>query len=353
MRILWVIHLYPPKHNCGAEYVAHTINKFMLSRGHQVRVFHMQSENNYTFEGVDVFGGKFTDGIDPYSWGDVICTHLDFTQHAINMGHFVRRPVFNFVHNSSPYSSILRAQDKQFIVYNSEWISKALNYNNDSIVLYPPCPIENYRIPNKSISSEYITLINVNEDKGGYIFYRLAKALPNRKFLAINGSYDNGGLMPDILKLLSSCKNVKVENHTPDVKSIYARTKILLMPSRMETWGRTATEAMINGIPIICTATEGLKENCGDAGIYIPDRGPKILTDDGRISKHDGYEYDISPIVDEINKLDNPNNYNIASMHCVYRSEFLNDECIRQLNNLENFFHYGSANYKYNGNTYR
>jgi glycosyltransferase involved in cell wall biosynthesis len=40
------------------------------------------------------------------------------------------------------------------------------------------------------------------------------------------------------------------------------------MPSTYESWGRTATEAMANGIPVICTETGGLAENCGNAGIY-------------------------------------------------------------------------------------
>ena len=40
------------------------------------------------------------------------------------------------------------------------------------------------------------------------------------------------------------------------------------MPSMYESWGRTATEAMCSGIPIICTETGGLVENCGTAGIY-------------------------------------------------------------------------------------
>ena len=41
------------------------------------------------------------------------------------------------------------------------------------------------------------------------------------------------------------------------------------MPSKYESWGRTATEAMCSGIPVICTETGGLAENCGKAGIYV------------------------------------------------------------------------------------
>jgi glycosyltransferase involved in cell wall biosynthesis len=41
------------------------------------------------------------------------------------------------------------------------------------------------------------------------------------------------------------------------------------MPSLYESWGRTATEAMCSGIPVICTETGGLAENCGKAGVYV------------------------------------------------------------------------------------
>ena len=41
------------------------------------------------------------------------------------------------------------------------------------------------------------------------------------------------------------------------------------MPSTYESWGRTATEAMCSGIPVICTETGGLTENCGTAGVYV------------------------------------------------------------------------------------
>jgi hypothetical protein len=40
------------------------------------------------------------------------------------------------------------------------------------------------------------------------------------------------------------------------------------MPSHYESWGMVASEAMASGIPVICSDTPGLRENCGDAAIY-------------------------------------------------------------------------------------
>lgn len=347
MRILWVIHLYPPIHNCGAEYVVHNVNKYLQSKGHEVRVLNMQSDDCYIFEGVEVLGGKHCEGIDPYFWGDVICTHLEYSQHAINMGHFTKRPVLNFVHNSCPYESIINALDKQYIVYNSNWIADELHYETASITLYPPCPFEKYKIPGFTPSNEgAITLINFNENKGGYLLYRLAKELPHKKFIGVIGSYDHGGLMDDIENLLRSCFNVTVVDHTPNVNEIYRQTGILLMLSREESWGRTATEAMINGIPVIACPTPGLKENLAYAGLFVPERGKKEYDTNGNIKSHDGFTYNLQPVIDIINDLDDPKKYAIRSHISIRRAEVLNDAMITQFNELENFINYAATDFK-------
>ena len=52
-----------------------------------------------------------------------------------------------------------------------------------------------------------------------------------------------------------------------DVKVIFKQIGILVMPSKNETWGRTAVEAMASGIPVIHSEAGGLVECVGGAGI--------------------------------------------------------------------------------------
>jgi glycosyltransferase involved in cell wall biosynthesis len=80
-------------------------------------------------------------------------------------------------------------------------------------------------------------------------------------------------------------------------------TRILVMPSKYESWGMTATEAMCYGIPVISTETLGLKENCGLAGIYIKNRD------------------DIKEWVNAIIKLDEEKNYKSASRKARNRAK--------------------------------
>lgn len=347
MRILWAIHLYPPIHNCGAEYVAHNINKYLISKGHEVRVYNLQSnEPFYTFDGVEVYGVKDkVNNIDVFKWADVILTHLDFTRYTINLASILKRPVVHFVHNSFKYEEIENADKKQYVVYNSDWVAKELAYRHKSMVLYPPCPVDEYFVKGYPGDREYITLINTNENKGGYILAKLAEKMPERKFLAVTGSYDDGGLQPAILEVLRRLPNVKVIPHSPDAKSIYRQTRILLVPSRYESWGRVATEAMVNGIPVIACPTKGLLENCKKGAIFVNARGPKSTDVYGDIIAHDGDNYDTSLIKYFIKALDRDSEYNAYSEAGLKRADELQQDYLKQIQELENFLHYAKQDY--------
>jgi glycosyltransferase involved in cell wall biosynthesis len=84
--------------------------------------------------------------------------------------------------------------------------------------------------------------------------------MPDKQFLAIQGGYGQ--------QIYKELPNVEYMANQSDIRFAYRKTRILLMPSHYESWGRTATEAMASGIPVICTDLPGLRENCGDAGTY-------------------------------------------------------------------------------------
>lgn len=327
MNFLWNIHLYPPGHNCGSEYYAHNINKYLVSRGHNVRVVLQQAIMHnvrvpYTIDGVDVFGPNGS--TDQFLWADCLMTHLDFTHSTIGIGVALNKPVVNVIHNSHPYQCIQNAQRNNFCIYNSRWIQEKLNYQWPSMVFIPPIDYRYFDLGNDPRETEYITLINLDENKGGFILRRLAEAMPNKKFLAVKGSYSEPHYFGQATNFPP---NVKVISNTPNILDVYAQTRILLMLSRYESWGMTATEAMSNGIPVICTPTEGLKENCADAGIYIPAREEPDRDANRIILKDDRDTYDISYIVKQIKKLDNDKKYyKVISDRCRKRSRKLDPQ---------------------------
>lgn len=312
MRILASIHLYPPKHNCGSEYMLHNIFKFLISKGHECRVILHQSDMHniacpYNYEGVEVFGA--TGDLDAYRWADVILTHLDYTQFSIIMAKQVNKPLVHLVHNDIEYSSIKNSFARTFIVYNSKWIADKLSYRFPSMVFPPPCDVDYYNTGEQQ--RDAITLISLNKNKGAEMFYSIAASMPDKHFIGVVGSYDD--------QIVLEMPNVEIVKNTPDILSVYRRTRILLMPSAYESWGRTATEAMCSGIPVICTPTPGLKENCGEAAIYI---GKELYnTNSGEAQTDRGT---VKEWVKAIRDLDNPEYYKKISLFCTARANELN-----------------------------
>jgi glycosyltransferase involved in cell wall biosynthesis len=155
-----------------------------------------------------------------------------------------------------------------------------------------------------------ITLINMNENKGGKLFWQLARLLPNHKFIGVKGAY---GKQVEHEKKLP---NVTILNNTPDIQEVYKETKIVLMPSSYESWGRVAIEAGCSGIPTIASPTPGLKESLDYAGVFAD-------------------VDDVADWVEAINMLDNSENYKKYSNLSKKRSDEVTKEFYLQMEDLE------------------
>lgn len=323
MNVLASVHLYPPVHNCGSEYVLHGIFKYLISKGHHCRVILHQSEMHqipcpYIHEGVEVFGA--TGELDAYRWSNCLITHLDFSQYTTIIAKTVDKPLVHLIHNDISYNCIRNAFKKNYVIYNSNWIKKSLNYSLPSMVLHPPCDVNYYDTGEQD--RDAITLISLNKNKGGEIFYQVAEAMPDKKFIGVVGSYDE--------QIIKDLPNVEIVPNSPDILSTYKRTRILLMPSAYESWGRTATEAMCSGIPVICTPTPGLLENCGEAGIFVGK--PLINPPPGEPCVDRGT---VQEWVKAIRSLDNPDTYRKYSVLSKSRAGELDP--LKELEELEQF----------------
>jgi hypothetical protein len=119
-----------------------------------------------------------------------------------------------------------------------------------------------------------ITLINANVNKGVQQFLALARAMPDRPFLGVRPYYGETAVPP-------SPANVEWIPFQSDIRTVLARTRILLVPSYYESFGRVAVEAMVNGIPVLYSepiqavsasggSTDGLDEWIRPTGIALP-----------------------------------------------------------------------------------
>lgn len=171
---------------------------------------------------------------------------------------FVQKPFFDYFMklNKKAFAST------KYIYVNSKYLSKLTEkyYNKKVGIINTFVNFNDYKV--KKNTKEYITYIGSSYAKGVEIFIEIAKSLPNKKFL-VAGSYHHK---------IKNLPNVKYQGWVNDMREIYSKTRVLLIPSLWpEPFPRVALEAMINGIPCISTGQGGLKEAIGDAGIIIDD----------------------------------------------------------------------------------
>lgn len=262
MKIVAYVHLYQPRHNAGAEAMLHEILLELVNDyGHEAVVICMNPL------GEEYQGIKLVDVNDPsvsqvFEWSDVIFTHLDFTKRASRWSNRLKKPLVHLIHNDRQATFHgLTVDNAQLLVSNSQWIHDSLPkaLKERSVIVYPPTNPERYKV---KPTGDAITLLNMNEAKGGKVFWELARIMSDRKFIGVRGAYGEQIDYPEELP------NVTIYKNDPDVKKIYEQSRIVIMPSAYESWGRVAIEAASSGIPVIANATPGLKESLGDAGVF-------------------------------------------------------------------------------------
>ena len=335
MRILYVVHLYCPSHMAGGETYLQNMAKFFLSKGHHVRVLLMDAahygiDELYTYEGVEVFPApKQGDNTLLFNWSDIIFTHLQYAAWTFNVANIMRKPAVFVSHNTWPYD-IVKQFTHHAVIYNSHAMKGILKYENPSFVLHPP--IDRLKYDFEGPTGQYITLVNMNANKGGKLFTALARALPEYEFLGIGGGYDT--------QQKQNVPNLTFWDNSPDMEKVYRSTRILLVPSKYESWGMCATEAMCNGIPIIYHPTFGLCENVGSAGIQIPDQNEDF--EDTEVLKggeHGGLDpkANLQVWIKAIKSLDDPKKYKKYSTLSRQRAKELDPA--KDLEQLEQFIH--------------
>lgn len=125
---------------------------------------------------------------------------------------------------------------------------------------------------------ERLLFINPKPEKGGMWVARLALWLEQHRPDIVLEVVESRGQWADTVRAMThalgkprdSLRNVVVTPNTNDMRPIYARAKVVLAPSLWwESAGRVLAEAMLNGIPAICTNRGGMPEMVGDAGILL------------------------------------------------------------------------------------
>lgn len=128
---------------------------------------------------------------------------------------------------------------------------------------------DDYRAERRS--PHFVTLINPRPVKGYDIFLELAPLLPDVPFLVVE-AWPLGTEREKVENQLAEMGNVTFVRQLPDPLEVYAKTRILLVPSVVEEGGpRVVREAQLNGIPVLGSPRGGVPEMVGAGGIIIQD----------------------------------------------------------------------------------
>lgn len=260
-----------------------------MQRGHEVNAFAWQRrERQYVVDGVTVDTGLRGNSYSKVlaADADVIVSHCGDGGDGARLAATVGKPSVRMAHGGGPH----HAMGADLVVYNSESLREASDWDGPSIVVHPHVdPVDYATTP-----GDAITLVNLSAVKGGDLFDRVTRSLPGRQFLGVRGGYG--------AQIIPRHRNVDVIAPMQNMRDdVYARTRILMMPSMYETWGMVGVEAMASGIPVIAHPTPGLRESLGDAGIFV--------------DRNDVYGW-----IDAIARLDDPNEYKAASERSLKRS---------------------------------
>jgi glycosyltransferase involved in cell wall biosynthesis len=126
----------------------------------------------------------------------------------------------------------------------------------------------------KEKKRKYITLVNHHPIKGIQIFNEIAKKMPKHNFLVVE-------TWPDVPDYVPPSSNIHFSKFIDDVKTLYAKTKIIIMPSLYEEGpSRLMIEGMLNHIPVIAHDIGSLSEVGKDFAIFI--KPPQIKSSDMR-----------------------------------------------------------------------
>lgn len=301
-RVAALIHFFPPWRNAGSESVAHALLKAAVDAGHEVTVWVTHKDSETTWRGtepeVELDGirvvrvrNQIIAGPQISKWKPaVVLTHHQHATTAIKLARQIRARSAFAIHNNFDINRRPMRANPDLTIFNSVWVQESLiekfGKPKESMTFHPPVMAERHLVDS---TGDAITLVNLNSHKGSTTFYELAAAEPNRQFIGVVGGHG-------VQIVRRNLKNVTIVEHSDDMRPVWAKTRVLLMPSVQESYGLVAVEAGLNGIPTIAHPTDGLLENLGPGGLFadrdsVAEWSHLLRTLDGQFEYGEASEY--------------------------------------------------------------
>jgi glycosyltransferase involved in cell wall biosynthesis len=120
-----------------------------------------------------------------------------------------------------------------------------------------------------------VLFVNTVPRKGVETAFALAEARPDIGFDFVRSWILKEEQIKQLEQRARAAGNIMIHPPVQDMRPLYARARLVLVPSRCEeAWGRVATEAHVNGIPVLGSDRGGLPQAIGPGGIVVPADAP-------------------------------------------------------------------------------
>ena len=138
----------------------------------------------------------------------------------------------------------------------------------------PPIYKSNRYVADRS-SADSVLYVNPDRRKGFDTVLAVAAACPDIPFIIVEAWWSSKANRKQLRLEIAGLSNVTLQPSIADMKSLYSKTRVLLVPSIWEeAWGRVASEAQMSGIPVLASRMGGLVESVGKGGRLIEPASP-------------------------------------------------------------------------------
>lgn len=266
-RVLAVVHGWMPALAAGSERMMQHLLAALPAEEFDVSVLSFGISGTesygdyYEYEGVPVQVG-FTPNEPP----DVVITHHGPGARVVQdlCTDYPEARVAVVYHNERYDIPDIKALNAELSVFNTEWVGKILD--EPGIVVHPPLEPARHFVPR---TGKAVTLVNLQKNKGIRLFEELATRMPDVPFLGVLGTHGQ-----QETRRLEQLPNVEIHPVTQDMREVWQKSRVVLMPSGYESFGMVAAEACVSGIPVMANPTAGLVECLDEAGLFHPRDNP-------------------------------------------------------------------------------
>lgn len=144
--------------------------------------------------------------------------------------------------------------------------------NLEADVVLPLIDPAHYITPTRP---ERVLFVNTVPRKGLEIAFALAEARPDIGFDFVRSWILTPTEVSALERRAQAVGNITLHAPTQDMRTLYARARLVLAPSQWEeTWGRVASEAHINAIPVLGSDRGGLPQAIGPGGLVVAVKAP-------------------------------------------------------------------------------